>query len=289
MHIQNMLYYNLKLFEELKITPPTSFRELLSACRMVSAIKQDMTCIALGSKDKWSDALILDSLLLDMGGPEYYTHLFKGELDVATDANFKTALENFQRLIPYINEDHADLTWEQAVGLVGSGKSAMTIMGTWASDVFINNFNWQPGVDFGAISFPQKPERILLFHSDGFGMAAGAPDPVESMAWLKAVGSPEVQIIATGIQGGLFARIDIDPNELPDPIRKELQAYIQDNPGRLILDQHGGILPASAQPVYWDIVSDFMIKLSPNESMQDTDNMMATYGVKEASAWYDWP
>jgi glucose/mannose transport system substrate-binding protein len=248
-----------------------------------------MSCLALGSKDKWGDALIFESLLLDKGGPEYYAQLFKGEVDVATDANFKKALENYQRLLPYINKDHTSLTWEQAVALVGSGKSAMTLTGSWAIDAFIEKSNWQPGVDFGAISFPQKPERILLFHPDAFGMAIDAPNPEEGLAWLEAVGSPEMQIPASAIQSGLFARSDIDPAEFPDPIRQELQAFARDNPGKLILDQQGGILPAIAQPVYWDIISDFLIKPSPNETMQDIDNMMTTYNVNEASAWYQWP
>jgi glucose/mannose transport system substrate-binding protein len=288
-HIQNLLYYNKKLFEELEITPPTTFNELLSACKAISANKLDMSCMALGSKDKWSDALIFESLLLDKGGPEYYAQLFKGEVDVATDENFKKALENYQRLLPYINKDHASLTWEQAVALVGSGVSAMTLTGSWAIGAFIEKSNWQPGVDFGAISFPQKSERVLLFHSDAFGIAAGAPDPEEGLAWLEAVGSPDVQIPASAIQSGLFARTDIDPAEHPDPIRQELQAFARDNPSMLILDQQGGILPSIAQPVYWDIISDFLIKPSPNETMQDIDNMMTTYNVNEASAWYQWP
>jgi glucose/mannose transport system substrate-binding protein len=289
MHIQNMLYYNLKLFNELKIAPPTTYAELLAACKTISANRLDMTCLSLGSKDKWGDAFVFDSLLLDRGGPDYYVKLFKGEVDVVTDANFKATLENLQRLIPYINPDHSDMTWEQAVDLVSSGKCAMTIMGTWAMDAFIKNSSWQPGVDFGAVTFPQKPERILLYHSDSFGATVEAPNPEAALEWLKVLTSPDLQVPADVSQGGLFARSDIDPTELPDPIRQELQNFVRHNPGKLILDQYGSILPKTAQPVYWDIISDFVVKPDLNEAIQDTANMMSTYSVKEASAWYTWP
>ena len=288
-HIQNVLYYNLKLFNELKLMPPTSYAELLSACKTISATKPDMTCLSLGSKDEWGDALLLDSLLLDKGGPEYYVKLFKGEVDVATDANYKAALENLQRLIPYINEDHSSLTWDQAVSQVGSGKSAMTLTGSWAIGTFIKKSNWQPGLDFGATTFPQKPERIILFHADTYGMTAEAPDPEETLEWLRVITSAELQIPTDVTQGSLFARTDIDAAELPDPIRRELQGFIRENPSKLILDQYGSILPVTAKPVYWDIISDFVIKPDAYEAIQDTANMMATYSVKEASAWYQWP
>jgi hypothetical protein len=144
-------------------------------------------------------------------------------------------------------------------------------------------------VDFGAVTFPQKPERVVLFHADAYGMAAGAPDPIEAREWLKLIASAELQIPANVIQGSLFARNDINAAQLPDPIHQELQGFIRENPGKLILDQLGSILPTSAQPVYWDIIADFMVKPDANEAIQDTANMMATYSIKEESAWYQWP
>ncbi|GAB4479027.1 MAG: ABC transporter substrate-binding protein [Anaerolineales bacterium] len=289
MHIQNILYYNMKLFEELGLSAPTKFDELLAACQAIQSAKPDMVCLGLGSKEKWGDAFVFDSILLEEGGPEYYVKLFKGEIDVANDPVFRAALEKFQQLIPYINSDHSGLTWDQSVALVGSGKAAMVIMGTWAIGAFVKGSNWQPGVDFGAVTFPQVPERILLFHPDCYGLATNAPDPEETLNWLRVVASPELQIPTDVTQGGLFARTDIAPTEFPDPIRQELQTYVSQNPGKLILDQHGSILPATAQPIYWDIISAFLAQPDVEKAITDTANMMTTYGVKEASAWYQWP
>lgn len=289
MHIQNILYYNKKLFDENQIKPPTTFDELLAACEAVKKVEPAMACLGLGSKEKWGDAFVFDSILLENGGPEYYVMLFKGEIDVAADPIFKQSLEQFQKLIPYINKDHAGLSWDQSVALVGSGQAAMVIMGTWAIGAFVKGSNWQPGVDFGAITFPQKPERILLFHPDTYGLVKGAPHPTTTMDWLKVVASPELQIPTDVTQGGLFARTDIDPTEFPDPIRQEMMNYVRENPGKLILDQHGSILPGAAQPVYWDIIAGFLAQPDVDAAIKSTADMMTKFEVQKASAWYQWP
>ncbi|MCS7248752.1 MAG: hypothetical protein NZ840_10995, partial [Anaerolineales bacterium] len=110
-----------------------------------------------------------------------------------------------------------------------------------------------------------------------------------TLDWLRVVASPELQIPTDVTQGGLFARTDIPATEFPDPIRQELQTYVSQNPEKLILDQHGSILPATAQPIYWDIISAFLAQPDVEKAITDTANMMVTYGVKEASAWYQWP
>ena len=289
MHIQNILYYNKPLFDELGIEPPMTFADLLAVCATIQEAKPEMAPLALGSKEKWGDAFVFDSILLEEGGPEYYAKLYKGEIDVTTDPVYRATLEKFEQLIPYINSDHSALTWDQAVGLVGSEQAAMTLMGTWAIGAFTKGSNWEPGVDFGAVTFPQQPERILLFHPDTYGITVKAPNPAATMDWLKVVASPELQIPTDVTQGGLFARTDIDPTEFPDPIRQELQTYVRDNPDKLILDQHGSILPAAAQPAYWDILSTFLSQPDVDQTIEQVANMFTTFNVKEGSAWYVWP
>ncbi len=292
MHLENILYYNKKLFDELGLAAPTGYDELVAACEAIKTAKPDMTCLAIGSKDNWSDVFVLDTIMLELGGPEYYVKFFKGEVDVATDPIFKESLEKFAALQQYSNmSDHSSLTWDQAVSAVGSEQAAMTIMGTWAIGAFIKGSNWQPGVDFGAVNYPTKPERILLFHPDTYGCTVGAPHPDECQAWLSVVASPELQIPTDVTQGGLFARTDIDPTEFPDPIRQEMQQYVADNPDKLILDQHGTILPNAAQVEYRVIISSFFAAAEPDVegTITQTADMMTTFNVKEGAAWYQWP
>jgi glucose/mannose transport system substrate-binding protein len=233
---------------------------------------------------------VLDSLLLNLGGPEYYVKLYKGEVDVAADPPFKMALDRLNALLPYIYAGHAGLTWDQSCGLLVSHDSGMVIMGTWAIGYFKSR-GWAPGTDFGAVTFPQKPERILLFHPDTFGLAKGAPHPKATTDWLKVVASADLQVPTDVTQGGLFARVDIDATKFPDPIRQELQNYVSSNPGKLILDQHGSIAPFKFTQTYWDEAARFASTKRPDVAgtVSRVSGLFTTYKVKDEAAWYQWP
>jgi glucose/mannose transport system substrate-binding protein len=292
MHIENILYYNKKIFDELGLAAPAGYDDLIAACKAIKTSYPDMTCLAVGSKDNWSDVFVLDTIMMELGGPEYYVKFFKGEIDVANDPIFKQSLEKFAALQQYSNmSDHSSLTWDQAVGAVGAGQAAMTIMGTWAIGAFVKGSNWQPGVDFGAVNYPTKPERILLFHPDTYGCTVGAPNPAECQSWLNVVASPELQIPTDVTQGGLFARTDIDPMEFPDPIRQEMQDFVSKNPDKLIMDQHGTILPNPAQVQYRVIISTFFADTTPDVAgtIQATADMMTVFDVLNGASWYQWP
>lgn len=290
MHIQNILYYNIPMFEELELTPPTNFEEFMTAIETIQAANPEMTPLALGTQENWGAAFVLDSLLLELGGPEYYVSFHKGEINAAEDETYLTALERLGQLRQYATPGHSSLTWDQSVSEVVNGNAAMVIMGTWAIGAFTSG-GWEPGTDFGAVIFPAVPEQYLLFHPDGYGLANGAPHPESTMNWLRVVASPELQIPTDVTQGGLFARTDIDPAEFPDPIRQEMQQYVADNPGNLILDQHGSIAPASFSNEYWIVIAGFMA--DENATVEDTaaqvQALFETYDVANEAAWYQWP
>jgi glucose/mannose transport system substrate-binding protein len=290
MHIQNILYYDMALFEELGLEAPTNFDELIAASQAIKEAYPDKSPLGLGTTENWEAAFVLDSIILEEGGPDYYVSLHKGEVDVTTDETYRAALEKLAQLKEYIYPFHSNLTWDQSVGLVVSGDSAMVIMGTWAIGAFIAN-DWTPGEDFGAVTFPSQPERFLLFHPDTYGLTTGAKHPSATMDWLRVVASPELQIPTDVTQGGMFARIDIDPSEFPDPIRQEMQAYVRDNPDKLILDQHGSIAPASFSNEYWITIAGFMAADEPDvdATIQQVATLFDTYAVQEEAAWYTWP
>jgi len=289
MHIQNILYYNKALFEELKLEPPKNYEQLMAACEAIKKARPKMSPIGLGTKEKWEAAFVLDSLLLELGGPEYYVKLYKGEIDVTKDETYKKALERLKELSKCFNTDHAALTWDQSVSMVGAEDAGMVIMGTWAIGAFVKGSGWEPGKDFGAVTFPQEPERILLGHTDAYGVAKGAPHPKTTLDWLRVVASPELQIPTDVTQGGMFARLDIDPKEFPDPIRQEMQSYLRDNPGKLILDQHGSIAPYAFTSAYWDAIAAFIAQPDVDATISTVDTLFKTHKVKEEAAWYQWP
>jgi glucose/mannose transport system substrate-binding protein len=290
MHIQNILYYDMALFDELGLEPPANYEDLITAAQAIKEAYPEKAPLGLGTQENWEAPFVLDSLILELGGPEYYVDLHKGLIDVTTDATYREALERLVALNEYVYPFHSNLTWDQSVGLVVSGDAAMVIMGTWAIGAFISN-GWTPGVDFGAVTFPQEPERILLFHPDTYGLATGAPHPGATMDWLRVVASPELQIPTDVAQGGMFARTDIAPSEFPDPIREEMAEFVAANPGNLILDQHGSIAPASFSNEYWIVIAGMMADEDPDidDYLDQVSTLFETYDVEGQAAWYQWP
>ena len=270
--------------------PPTTFDELVAACDKIKAAKPDMYCISQGSKEKWEDAFMFDSLYLEQAGAEDYVKLYKGEIDVTQDPAYKKALENLAVLKKYMNPDNSSLTWDQAVGYLGSGQVGHDPHGHLGYRRLDQGSKLTPGVDFGAVTFPQKPSASCSSTRIPTAAANRRSRSRSYHGLAEVVASPELQIPTDVTQGGLFARTDIDPTEFPDPIRQEMQKFVADNPGKLILDQHGTILPATAQPVYWDILS---LPSCPNRTCRRQSrhvaDMMTTYNVKNGSSWYQWP
>jgi hypothetical protein len=70
-----------------------------------------------------------------------------------------------------------------------------------------------------------------------------------------------------------------------------MQEFVSKNPDKLILDQHGTILPNAAQVQYRVIISTFFAAAKPDVegAIAATVDMMTVFNVKEGAAWYQWP
>ncbi|MDD3828031.1 MAG: ABC transporter substrate-binding protein, partial [Anaerolineae bacterium] len=113
MHIQNILYYDMAIFEELDLEPPTNFEQLMAAAAAIKEAYPEKSPLGLGTTENWGAAFVLDSLILELGGPEYYVQLHKGEIDVTTDETYRTSLERLAELMEYTYPFHSNLTWDQ--------------------------------------------------------------------------------------------------------------------------------------------------------------------------------
>ena len=70
-----------------------------------------------------------------------------------------------------------------------------------------------------------------------------------------------------------------------------MQTFVSENPGNLILDQHGSIAPASFSNEYWIVIASLMSEENPDidSYLSQVDALFQTYNVKDAAAWYQWP
>src|SRR6059036_4092301 len=69
-HRANWLFYSRKVFDQLKLTPPTTADEMIAAAKVIKARKPDVAPIGIGTREKWPAVFLFDVVLLSTGGPD---------------------------------------------------------------------------------------------------------------------------------------------------------------------------------------------------------------------------
>jgi len=204
-HRSNVLWYNTKVFTDNGIQPPETLDQFFAAADKLKAA--GVTPLALGDNGIWTVTHLFESVLLGTMGPEKYLGLWKGTTDW-NGAEVKAALENLAKMLGYVNEDHAALSWDQAAQLVADGNAAMTVMGDWAEGYF-KAAKLTPGKEFGYVPSPGTKGSFIML-SDSFGLPKGVKDPVNATNWLIVCGSKEGQDAFNPLKGSIPARTDGD-------------------------------------------------------------------------------
>jgi glucose/mannose transport system substrate-binding protein len=158
-HRANWLFYSKKLFDELKLTPPTTVDEMIAVAKTIKTQKPGVAPIAIGTREKWPAVFLFDVTLLSTGGPDVYEKFYTGQLDVKTDPAVKAALEKYKELIPYLYEFHGAKTWSDIVAPMAKGEMGMMVIGDFAAGLLVQG-GYKEGVDWDAVGFPQKPEEV---------------------------------------------------------------------------------------------------------------------------------
>jgi len=204
-HRSNVLWYNAKILADNGLAAPKSFDEFFAAADKLQAA--GITPLALGDNGIWTATHLFESVLLGTMGPEKYKGLWTGNTDW-NGPEVTQALNTMVKMLGYINEDHAALSWDQAAQLVADGDAAMTIMGDWAEGYFKSK-GMTPNLEFGWAPSPSTSGNFIML-SDSFGLPKGAKDRANAVAWLEVCGSKEGQDAFNPKKGSIPARTDGD-------------------------------------------------------------------------------
>lgn len=202
-HRANVLWYNIAIFEEHGLSAPATLEDFFAAAETL----QQAGIVPLALGESWTQVHLFETVLLGTLGPEGYIGLWTGETDWGSP-EVTQALENFGRMLEYVNEDFAALSWDQATQLVIDGTAAMNIMGDWAEGYFKAQ-GWTPGVEFGWAPSPGASGAFDAL-SDSFGLPLNAPNREAALAWLRVCGSRAGQDAFNPIKGSIPARTDGD-------------------------------------------------------------------------------
>jgi glucose/mannose transport system substrate-binding protein len=202
-HRANVLWYNKAVFADLGLEPPATMDEFFT----VAEALQDAGITPLSLGESWTQVHLFETVLLGTLGPDAYIGLWTGDTDWAS-AEVTTALDNFGRMLEYVNEDFAALTWDQATQLVIDGTAGMNVMGDWAEGYFKAQ-GLTPDVEFGWAPSPGSAGSFDAL-SDSFGLPADAPNRDAAIAWLIVCGSQAGQDAFNPLKGSIPARTDGD-------------------------------------------------------------------------------
>jgi len=204
-HRANVLWTNPAVLEANGVAVPTTLDEWIAAMDTLQAA--GVQPLAMG--EQWTAMHLMETVFLASLGPDAYNGLWSGSTDWGSP-EVKAAIENYVKVLGYVNSDAASLSWQDAAQLVIDGKAAFNVMGDWAQG-FFQELGKEPNTDYGWAPVPGTG-GVFQFLSDSFVLAVGAPHRDEAIAWLKVAGSKAGQDAFNPVKGSIPARSDGDRN-----------------------------------------------------------------------------
>jgi glucose/mannose transport system substrate-binding protein len=253
-HHGNVLWYNKKLLDknEIKVSDNMTFDEFFAICDKLKAA--GIPAIGVGDSGIWASSQLFENTLLGVVGAQGWVDLFSGKMKW-DDPKVKQAMNYFAKMQDYINPDHANLTWDQAVKELMDGKVAFNSMGDWADGEFIKA-HLREKVDFGWVNHPGTNGSFLIV-ADGFTLAKGAPHKESAIAWLKSIGSKEAQEAFNPLKGSIPARTDVDRSKFDGYHQWSMDEFAKDK--LLPSCVHGEASPDAFQKALNAAVSAFIV------------------------------
>lgn len=156
-----ILYYNKDLFDQHKVTPPTTWDELMKAVDVFKGA--GLIPISLAGSSVWPELMWIEFLTDRIGGEGVFQKIATGTKDAWSDPAITGALEKIVQLVDagafgsgfssVVADAGAD------VALLHTGKAAMLLQGSWVYGSFKQDApDFVTGGKLGYLNFPSVPE-----------------------------------------------------------------------------------------------------------------------------------
>ena len=187
------IYYRSDIFAEMGIEEPKTWDELLAASMKLK--EGGVTPFTIGTKFLWTAAGVFDYINLRTNGYDVHNALTAGEIKY-TDPRIVQTFENWKQLIDMgaFVDNHATMSWQDAIAPFASGDAAMYVMGNFSVDGYKN-----AGLNYDQIDFFQFPEitpgvpMAEEAPADAFFIPSGAKNKEDAKKFLAFIAQPEIQ------------------------------------------------------------------------------------------------
>ncbi len=253
-HSTNWVWANKKIFDELGIAQPTNWDELIAALDKIQAA--GYTAVAHGGQ-AWQDATIFDSVVMGVGGPEFYKAAMV-DLDPAAlgGEQMKTAFDRMAKLRSYVDDNFSGRDWNLASAMVIEGQAGVQFMGDWAKGEFLKA-GQVPGQDFLCFRFPGT-QGAVTFNSDQFAMFGVADDQQASQVEMaSSVMSPTFQSAFNVVKGSVPARTDVPDTDFDACGKQGMKDLAAASASGSLFGSmaHGHAAPAGVKNAVYDVVT----------------------------------
>lgn len=280
-HRTNWLWYNKPLMDKAGVKPPETYDELLAACKKLKAAYPDVAPLSLGTKEKVWATYLYDMCLLTAGGPDFYERADTAQINFTTDRTFRTAMEHYAALIPYLYPYHSTKTWDQAGALLKTGEAAMYWMGDWVLGYYLS-IGMQPEKDFSATVIPKN---IWMGHADTFPLPKGAAHSDLARDWLQMITTAEAQKAFNLKKGSVTIVNDVPASVYPDPYRQRSARDLRSL--RAVIDgYHGGMMTAAFGDDLQDILTQFLADKDVDSAIRQIAESAQRNNVKSSNDWF---
>jgi len=219
LHSDQWMWTNRKVFKDAGLEPPKNWNDLVAAAPALQA----KGIIPLAAAEGWPIRLLLSDISVAVGGVPLKIKIFKErDLEAAAGPEMAKVFQAMDAARNMVDPKTMVPQWNEAVGLVISGKAAANVMGDWAGGEF-QVAKMKAGEDYDCLP-GLGLEAVLDTGGDVFYFPKNA-DPEVTKAQMEMASmmvSKEVQVAFNLKKGSLPMRADVDLNAANDCMKKGL-------------------------------------------------------------------
>jgi len=189
------VYYRQDIYEELGLSEPADFNEMLANCEAM--IASGRKCYTIGTKWLWTAAAWFDYINMRTHGFDFQMEMARGEVKW-TDPRVYETFENWGKLVRMgaFIDDHQNKDWQQSLPFVVNGEAGAILLGNFTVSPLREAGLTDDQLDFH--QFPPITPGVALSEAaptDSFHIAANAQNKENARAFLRYIVSPAEQTI----------------------------------------------------------------------------------------------
>lgn len=211
-HRVDWIWANADILEANGIAMPTTWDEFNAAADKLLAA--GITPLAHGGQS-WQDATVFETVVLGLGGPEFYQKaLVELDPEALKSDTMIAVFDQMRKMRGYVDANFSGRDWNLATAMVMNGEAAFQIMGDWAKGELLAAGK-VPGEDFLCAS---TPGAGFLYNVDSFAMFSVDGDDKKAGQDLLAelIVGPSFQETFNLNKGSIPVRTDVALDKFDD-------------------------------------------------------------------------